>query len=407
MSVISDLCSVYTTWGALHSYLTSEAGGSLRIDDHSTPENPFALIRYVKGKSNMSLAHVRAFRSVVWDVLDNRPVSVTSFKSEDGETLPTGPVENFCVEPFHDGVMIGVFFDKYSDSWRIHTRSTLDANCRYYSQSKTFRQMFDEAGVDYSRFNKGASYTYVLQHPENRIVVPVVKPQAILVDTALLEPSGAVSFVKSLALPVISWDIVRMMLADLNGRFGYNIQGYVVKDNATSKRYKIRTSEYNRVRKVRGNSARRDFLWLNAWQAGTLRDYLTLFPEERVESDAVINRWKRVTNDVFHIYTDVFKARSLPKTSIPPKYRPLVYGIHSLYLDTLKPANKSVDWRSVLGYMNNRDTAQMLFVINWESRQAATQLGVPSIPIEPSTTVGTEVTATVADAPATTVAEVA
>jgi hypothetical protein len=159
----------------------------------------------------------------------------------------------------------------------------------------------------------------------------------------------------------------------------------------------MRTPEYNRVRKLRGNSARRDFLWLNAWQAGTLRDYLMLFPEERAESDAVINRWKRVTNDVFHIYTDVFKARSLAKTAIPPKYRPLVYGIHSLYLDTLKPVNKSVDWRSVLGYMNNRDTAQMLFVINWEARQAATQLGVPSIPIEPPSTVGTEVTAAVVE----------
>jgi hypothetical protein len=41
--------------------------------------------------------------------------------------------------------------------------------------------------------------------------------------------------------------------------------------------------------------------------------------------------------------------------------------------------------------MNNRDTAQMLFVINWELRQATKQLGVPSIPLEPPAAVGTDI----------------
>ena len=87
-SIFSELRSKYVTWPALSSFLTSEDGGSLRIDDNSTHENPFALIRYVKGKSNLALPHVRACRSVVWDTIENRPVSVTSFKSADGEVLP-------------------------------------------------------------------------------------------------------------------------------------------------------------------------------------------------------------------------------------------------------------------------------------------------------------------------------
>jgi hypothetical protein len=394
-SIFSDLRSVYVTWPALSSYLTSEEGGSLRIDDYSTHENPFALVRYVKGKSNMSLKHVRAFRSVIWDTMENCPVSVTSFKSNDGENLPTGSVENFHIEPFLDGVMIGLFYDKHNARWRIHTRSTLDANCRYYSQNKTFNQMFAEAFHPsiYDTLDKSASYTYILQHAENRIVVPVNgPPRALCVDKAMFE-AGIVRFVGSTAPCVISWDAVRSTLADLNIRFGYRVQGMVVKNNVTGERYKVRTPVYNHVRRVRGNSARRDFLWLGAWQAGTIRDYLALFPEERAESDAIINRWKQVTNAVYHIYTDVFKARSLNKTAIPPKYRPLVYGLHSMYLDTLKPANKTVDWRTALEYMNGRDTAQMLFVINWEARQAARQLGVPSIPLEPPTSVGTEVVA--------------
>lgn len=413
-SIFSELRSKYVTWPALLSFLTSEDGGSLRIIDRSTHENPFALIRYVKGKSNMALPHVRAFRSVVWDTIENRPVSVTSFKSAEGETLPTGAVENFHVEPFLDGVMIGLFYDKYSARWRIHTRSTLDANCRYYSQDKSFAQMFAEAFhlSQHETLNKGESYTLVLQHPENRVVVPIQgPPRALLTDVALLSASGAVTFAPSTFPSVISWDAVRAQLADLNARFGYKVQGLVVKNNVTGERYKVRTPEYNRIRNMRGDSARRDFLWLSNWQKGTLRDYLTFFPEERAETDAIISRWKQATNTVFHLYTDVFKARSLPKTGIPPKYRPLVYGLHSMYLDTLKPSNQSVAWRTVLEYMNSRDVAQMLFVINWESRQAAKQLQTSSIPLELMTSVGTEIapetavdTSTVVTEPVTAVA---
>ena len=394
-SIFSELRTKYVTWPALCSYLKSEEGGSLRVEDRSTHENPFALIRYVKGNSNLSLTHVRAFRSVVWDTIENRPVSVTSFKSEDGEGLPAGSVENFHVEPFLDGVMIGLFYDKHSNNWRIHTRSTLDAHCRYYSQTKTFREMFAEAFHTsiYDTLDKNASYTYILQHTENRIVVPVHgSPRALCVDKALIDASsGIVHFVKSTAPAVISWDAVRASLADLNMRFGYRVQGLVIRNNENNQRYKVRTPEYNRVRRLRGNSARRDYLWLQSWHEGTLHDYLALFPEERVVANNCIQRWKQITNDVYHIYTDVFKARSLQKSSIPPKYRPLVYGMHSMYLDTLKPAGKSVDWHATLEYMNNRDTAQMLFVINWELRQATKQLGVPSIPLEPPTAVGTDV----------------
>ena len=66
MSVFSSLSNTYPTWAGLSSFLSSEEGGYLRVDDYSTPEQPFALIRYVKGKSNFALPHVGAFRSVVW-----------------------------------------------------------------------------------------------------------------------------------------------------------------------------------------------------------------------------------------------------------------------------------------------------------------------------------------------------
>jgi len=398
-SVFADLIVAYPTWDALSAFLTSEMGGSLRVKTALlTPESPYALIHYVKGKSDFSKAHVGAFRSVVWDTTTNRPVSVTSFKSEAGESMPIAPYNaaDHVVEQFVDGVMIGMFWDSYSNRWRIHTRTTLDAECRYYSQTKTFCTMFEEAtraDLDYGKLSKTNSYTFVLQHPENRIVCAVATPRATLVENIVINgKDGKITFCHSATYPykgamavvdgIGKWEDVNAKLGEWNTRFRHNIQGIVIKD-LEGRRWKVRGADYNSVRALRGNTSRRDFHWLGLWRTGTLPAYLNTFPEERALANAIVARWKETTNSVFHLYTDAFKARTLERNKIPQKFRPLVYGLHSKFLEELKPAGKKVDWKTCLEYMNARDTAQMLFVVNWEVREAAKAAGVPSIPIEP------------------------
>ena len=391
MSIFSSLSNTYPTWGGLSIFLTSEAGGYLRVDDHSTPEQPFALIRYVKGKSNFSLPHVGAFRSVVWDVLKNVPVSVAPVKSETGESMPpTSSTEGFKIERFIDGVMICGFYDQYNKVWRFHTRSTLNANCRFYSQTKSFRTLFEEAvstSMSWSDFlatlNPDTQYTWVLQHPENRIVVNVTTPTVVCVQKqtyvsgTLVAVTDQPTYFDVAKVPVASWSELSAKLQLENAQFKHNFQGYVVK-NGLNFRWKVRGEAYNRVRKLRGNSARRDFLWLSLWRNGTLRDYLTLYPEERGAANAIVDRWKTISRTVYNLYTDVFKARSLQKGQIPPKYRPFVFGLHNLYINELKPQSKTVDWQTALQYMNTRDTAQALYAINWEVRAQNQQ----TIPLE-------------------------
>jgi hypothetical protein len=399
LSVYKDLIARYPSWTELSAYLTGPEC-ALRVEDVARPESPYALIRYVKGSSDFTNPIVRAFRSVVWDTLAHRPVSVTSWKSADGESLPDGPFNaDYSVEMFPDGTLIGMFWDSYATQWRIHTRSVLDARCRYYSQTRTFADMFAETtrGLDLATLDRSVSYSWVLMHPENRIVCDAPVPRAYIVDSCKITADASVEWVRALqyaVAPVVSTfanaDAIRVRLAEWNARFRHNCQGIVVK-SADGRRWKIRTAEYNRVRAIRGNSPRRDYLWLKFWREDTLRDYLKVYPEERVLADSVINRWKTATSDIYRVYCDVFKAHSLDKTLIPPKYRPHVYGLHKLFHETLKPAGKKVDWKTCLEYMNAKDVAQMLFVINWELREAARALHVPSIPFEPPTAVTTAV----------------
>ena len=89
---------------------------------------------------------------------------------------------NVTVEEFIDGTMINLF---YHDKWTISTRSCLYADCNWYSNKK-FNTMFEEAEknykIDYNLLNKNYCYTFVLQHPENRIVTEYIEPKIILVQ---------------------------------------------------------------------------------------------------------------------------------------------------------------------------------------------------------------------------------
>ena len=413
LTIFQSLVERFATWDVLQTFLKSEEGGRLRVDDPATLAKPFVLIRYVKGKSNLALPHVRAFRSVVWDILKNCPVSIAPMKSMDGESLPVttdNSTTNYTIERFVDGVMFCGFYDQYNKVWCFHTRSTLDGNSRYYSQTKTFLEMFQEAATAnvvtdkqaawetfLSMLEPSVSYVWVLQHPENRIVVNVPRPKIDCVQRTTIEPTGKFQLLGGPTpfdvlriVNVATWDDLRAKLTEDVRMFKYNTLGYVVKD-AEGRRWKIRGKAYNEVRTLRGNSARRDFLWLSLWRAAKLRTYLTIYPEETAMANALVDKWKLMSRTTYQIYCDVFKARSMVKTQIPPKYRPFVFGLHNLYITELKPQSKSVDWATTLKYMNTRDTAQALFAINWDIRQSAQP--DKAIPLDAPSAVGTAIVA--------------
>lgn len=393
-SVFTDLISVYTNWPALSSFLKSADGGYLRIDDLSTAESPYAIIRYVKGRSDLSMPHVRAFRSVVWDTLEHRPVSVTPFKSVDGESLPTdGTPTDYRIEQFYDGVLIGMWWDKYNNRWRIHTRSTIDGNCRFYSQTTSFAQMFwgTLSPLQLTALDPNKCYAWILQHPENRIVCPVKTATVRCLHEVTISSNGNLEWSAPSFPPLTgfnSWSDVLSRVADWNARFGYAVQGIHV-SGPNGQRWKVRTPAYNMMRTMRGNTPRRDYVWLDAWRHQRLSQYLAVFPEERISANRIVDAYKRTTGEVYHWYVDVFKARTVDRKTIPVKFRSFVFGLHTKYMTELKPQNKTLDWKAAVEYMNTRDVPQMLYVINYETRYATRT--IDSLPIEPAPTVSTNV----------------
>ena len=403
-SIFSVLRSAYPTWEALHAHLVSKEGGSLRV----TVSGRYALISYDKEASNFALAHVPFCRSVVWDTEEHRPANIMPSKTQTG--LPAGAPTDYVVEQFLDGVPLGAFFDKQTGYWRLHTRTVMDASNRYYSQTKTFANMAGDADFPalLPHLDKSVGYTFVLQHPENRIVVPIGVPKLVCVQTVRNAESGAFDLVAPSVAPVgvyaigsssssssrstPSWDIgclhnvsaptwaTACVFPKTESHSIPHFRGYMIKNPATGQQWKLVDPLYARVAALRGEGSRLDFRWMTLWTDGFLENYLHYYPEEADAANALVAQWVGLAQPVFDLYRQVFFARTRPLSSVPPKFRSLVSLLHNDYKQYRDATGNRLDLAFTEICLEHCDVKQMIHVLNWDVREAALRAGKPFVP---------------------------
>jgi len=374
-----NLIERFPTTEALFSYLRSQEGGRLII--RQSNDVPLSVIYYDKTVTNMELPHVRAFRSVVWDDKKNRPVCVSPHKGFDLATSSAAVAahKRLRVEDFVDGVMINQFWD--GTQWRLSTRTTLDAKSSFYGtyrQGPSFAELFDntlkeQTGMTRSQFPTIYCYSWVLQHPAERIVVGCKYgiPTITLVGCYLINPVTAdVTLVEpdnlnNIPRPTLHTDLCSVedciARAEAWGRrFKHEFQGLVAYHPETGIRYRIRTAEYTAARELRGNQSNLRYLWLERWSQGRLAAYLSIYPEETAEAENTIAEFKRATEELYHWYQRVYKHRELPLGQVPHKFRKFLWDIHR--------SNAGAYFPALRAYVNGQDTARKLWLVNYDKR---------------------------------------
>ena len=410
--IFSNLRSAYPTWEALVTFLVSPAGGSLRISG----EGRYALISYDKEASNFTLAHVPFCRSVVWDTEEHRPVNIMPTKTQTG--LPAGAPTDYVVEELVDGVPIGAFFDQQTGYWRLHTRTVMDAGNRYYSQTKTFANMAGEAGFTdiLPRLDTAAGYTFVLQHPENRIVVPIGLPKLVCVQTVRIAETGAFDLLAPTVAPVgvyaigsrsssssstwpmgclhdsipPTWDTA-CKFPETHSHSIPHFRGYMIKNPATGQQWKLVDPLYAHVTALRGEGSRLDFRWMTLWSDGFLDKYLFYYPEEADAANALVAQWVAMAVPVFDLYRQVFFERTRTLASVPPKFRSLVSLLHDDYKQYRAATGNRLNLAFVEICLEHCDVKQMIHVLNWDVREAAQRAGKPFVPAARPVKVWTDV----------------
>ena len=299
-------------------------------------------------------------------------------------------------EEFVEGTMINVFFDStigVSGSWEISTRNIVGATSNFYkySGSKTFREMFMEAALecklDINKLESELCYSFVLQHPENRIVVPFSKPQLYLVGVYKInnnpdnitvdffDVSSYKSFFKDIGTSIKFPDIYNFTnYSELIKKYGsmntsYDIVGVVVKNKLTGERIKIRNPVYEQVRNLRGNQPKLQYQYLSLRKEGKVKDFLKFYPENKKEFSIFRDQVHLFTDTLYSNYVSCYIKKEKPLLQFSEQFRTHMFNIHQKYMNELREKKGFVTNTIVQKYVNELQPSLLMYCLNFQMRK--------------------------------------
>lgn len=370
VNVFSNLRKMYSDWDSLRAFLESEAGGSIRVIED--PVSPYMILRYVKGQSDLTSPDkpwVPWMRSVVWNTLTNLPVCVAPRKAM-GSEVDRGDYE---VEEFVEGVMVNGFTDSAMNmTWA--TRSSLGAKTGFYS-TKPFAEMIRDAEAARSYHGKDLAGTmlmggwtfasFVLQHPEHRVVQKIEKPAMYMIHMGIVGADGIVSISESPVdwpEPLRSWavkkyksvtsEVLPMRLLDqISQNADTDWQGLVFR-GTNGERWRVRTLTYKILRELRGKESRIEDRFCRLRQQSMIHLYTKNWTEETQAFFDLEKRFRALTVKLYEEYCAVHKEKSKRFMDVEIPLRTHIYTLHGIYLNELRPKNMTLRMGAVIQYVN-------------------------------------------------------
>lgn len=371
----------------------------LNKTDSRTNNNTYSVIRYDKNLLCIDL--IPSFgicRSIVLNSV-NKIVSFAppkSYPADDFIKKYDEKSDDIIAEEFVEGTMINVFFDPtigVTGSWEISTRNTVGATSSFFksTNSKTFRQMFMEAAIecklDINKLETELCYSFVVQHPENRIVVPFSKPQLYLVGVYKINniPNNITvdsfdvheykHFFSELGTSVKFPQIYDSnQYSELIEKYGsmntsYDIVGVVIHNKNTGERTKIRNPVYEQVRNLRGNQPKLQYQYLSLRKEGKVKDFLKFYPENKKNFSVFRDHVHLFTNTLYGNYVSCYIKKEKPLIEFSQQYRTHMFNIHQLYMNELRVNKQSVTNTFVQKYVNELHPSLLMYCLNFQMRK--------------------------------------
>jgi len=339
------------------------------------------LIKYPYDKEINTNSWERYCKGAIIDTTTNKLIVVPPYKSSILNIDDIEIDETCIIQELYDGTMINLFWhagghtsreddredgedDIDDNQWLLSTRSDIGLNNKW--SNKSFKQLFKECStIDYNKLNKEYTYSFVMQHKENRNIsivnencirlVEVYNKSFEFVDIDTIEPNGF--------LIVANHKIDNLKnyieTSNINNFNTFSWKGFTIKKNG--QRYNYLNELFEQVKQLKVNSNNPLYNYIELHKNNNIKNFLFYFGEYIDEFNKYRLIYDVFVKDLYKHYADIKINKVIEYKECPFQLKPLIYELHGIYLNDFKTINKT----RVDEYVNNLDTKRLVFVVKY------------------------------------------
>lgn len=306
---------------------------------------------------------IRYCRGVIINTETNRVVCIPPVKSVIEENIDINNYgDEWSFEPLVDGVMINMFY--HNNEWMISTRSNIGAKNKWDGKVP-FHELFKSVNGNewFNNLNKEYSYSFTLQHRNNRIITPVFENMIFINEVYDLSNNNIVKLNHN-DLPYIEGieNIISLDKKDvslyLQTELSFSIKGFTIKNK--SQRIKWINPSYKYVENLKVNNNNKFFSYLELRRTFNLSKYLEYFPEERYLFDNYRNKYNLIKNELYHSYISLKIKKDIKWENIRYEFKPHVRNLHNEHINNKVKINSQY----INNYLDRLPIGKIYFIFN-------------------------------------------
>jgi hypothetical protein len=229
-------------------------------------------------------------------------------------------------------------------------------------------------------------YSFVLQHPKNRIVLPIHEAKIYIIgvysvnqDTLDVTQLSTAGFVEKYGCGGVVLK-PNQLFADeysVNGftneyasmNSPYNMMGVMFCNMLTGERMKVRNPSYEMVKNLKGAEQKLQLQYLSLRHGGRVGEYLKAYPEYKSDFAVFRNQLHGFTRSLHQNYLDCFVFKKRKFEEFPQQYKKHMFGLHKKYLEELREIKGSVTFSYVVEFVNTQNPMALSYSLNYAVRQ--------------------------------------
>uniref|UniRef100_A0A6C0DNP7 Uncharacterized protein n=1 Tax=viral metagenome TaxID=1070528 RepID=A0A6C0DNP7_9ZZZZ len=408
----------------------------------ATTKRLYSVLNYNKLGVCFNDFNTLKYRSAIFSFPEKLPLSFSPPKSVSWESFqqsymyhardPGDQVElilknsaELHVNEYIEGVMIHLFYDPRTSSWEIATKGGVGGKYSYYgnlskdpmNSEKRSRPYFYDMFMEAFRENKSADintlpfleslpkhmcYIFMLQHPRNKIVLPIKRPVLYLIrvyyvmkhGVAFISPKyyeqwyifrnmkGIVEFPKQLEFETKT-DVESFFQTETTSGGNCITPGVAITNEFTGELTILKNPHYDVLKTQQKLKPLTQYQYLCHRRMGGSDNYLQLFPQYKRVFFSIENEYMNFIKHVHQCYinTHVFQRMGV---DYGPKYAVHIQNIHKeLYLPMMRAFSQKnrrnatanpirrpkVTQVMILQYFDRVEPREMLYILNWDTRE--------------------------------------